>query len=401
MDTPRLDKKTIFSEFDDEERRTLIAELVRRFPEIRRIPRCRLFFLWFSDLEVLKGRLRSTENLESVILTISDEPSADLAGIWAGSKHFPKETGILTPQPRSSRIPGPQRSRSGSPQEKAAPIRSRTSPDRENPSLERDKRMKNLAQYRDNFQCVLTQQGNPMLEVSHIMPHKMHGSTKEMDWIRLQFFWGTEQVRNLKREILGDNGRMNTEQIHNLITFSSTLHKAWDRCLCAFRPVQVNKEETRMDVAFHWLPLRDDRLRQKDKVLCLENPYSANDLPKWTPGNNNYVYDMGTQRVIPSGYIFTVKTDNPKERPLPSFALLQLQWNLHRIAAMQGAAEDEDSDLDSDGDSVAVPSGSRSPVKDLRAEDTAPSRSPTRSLSPTKSRDLSIAEEHPGQLSER
>ncbi|KAJ6072875.1 hypothetical protein N7467_010960 [Penicillium canescens] len=31
-----------------------------------------------------------------------------------------------------------------------------------------------------------------------------------------------------------------------------------------------------------------------------------------------------------------------------------LKWNLSRIAAMQGAAEEEDSAIDSDGDSVAV-----------------------------------------------
>ena len=41
-----------------------------------------------------------------------------------------------------------------------------------------------------------------------------------------------------------------------------------------------------------------------------------------------------------------------------------MQWNLSRIASMQGAGEDEDSDLDSDDDSVddfvAITSGSRS-----------------------------------------
>ncbi|KOS42067.1 hypothetical protein ACN38_g7047 [Penicillium nordicum] len=43
-----------------------------------------------------------------------------------------------------------------------------------------------------------------------------------------------------------------------------------------------------------------------------------------------------------------------------------MQWNLTRIAAMQGAGEDEDSDIDSDSDSVAVESGSRSPIKEAR-----------------------------------
>lgn len=48
---------------------------------------------------------------------------------------------------------------------------------------------------------------------------------------------------------------------------------------------------------------------------------------------------MESDFVIPSGYIFTVTTDDPSEKPLPSFALLTLQWNLRRIAATQGVAE--------------------------------------------------------------
>ncbi|KAJ5968397.1 hypothetical protein N7501_004645 [Penicillium viridicatum] len=43
-----------------------------------------------------------------------------------------------------------------------------------------------------------------------------------------------------------------------------------------------------------------------------------------------------------------------------------MQWYLTRIANMQGAGEDEDSDIGSDGDSVAVTSGSRSPIKEAR-----------------------------------
>jgi hypothetical protein len=235
-----------------------------------------------------------------------------------------------------------------------------------------------------------------MLEECHIMPFKMHNTQRARDWTQMESFWGRKRVLEWKGEILADNERMNTEQIRNLIVFSGYVHDCWDRCLCAFRPIEVNEEKTRMDIAFHWLPLLDDKVKRTDLVSSLENPYSAYDPHGGTPGNNNYVFDLVTQRAIPSGYIFTVKTDDPVKRPLPSFALLQMQWNLHRIAAMQGAGEDDDSDIDSDGDSVAVPSRSRSPIKDWRAENTAPSRSPTRSRSPAKLRGLS-----PGQLFER
>jgi hypothetical protein len=60
-------------------------------------------------------------------------------------------------------------------------------------------------------------------------------------------------------------------------------------------------------------------------------------------------------------------TTDPATHSLPLEELLTIQWNLSRIAGIQGAgededSEDEDSDLDSDGDSV-VTSGSRSPIE--------------------------------------
>lgn len=113
--------------------------------------------------------------------------------------------------------------------------------------------------------------------------------------------------------------------------------------------------------------------------------------------------------MISSRYIFTITTANPITHPLPSEELLTMQWNLTRIAAMQGAGEDEDSDIDSDSDSVAVESGSRSPIKEARMfperliptsprgypskgtrslTENVPFIVPIRSPSPSKARDL-------------
>ncbi|CAK7275151.1 hypothetical protein SEPCBS57363_006534, partial [Sporothrix epigloea] len=54
---------------------------------------------------------------------------------------------------------------------------------------------------------------------------------------------------------------------------------------------------------------------------------------------------------IRTGQLFTIRADKPED--LPSMELLQIQWNLKRIAAMSGAAdvyEDlEDDDFDHDG----------------------------------------------------
>jgi len=52
---------------------------------------------------------------------------------------------------------------------------------------------------------------------------------------------------------------------------------------------------------------------------------------------------------------FTLTTDDPVNKPLPSFKLLHMQWILQRITAMSGAAIDpsllnDDDHMSSNGD---------------------------------------------------
>jgi len=47
----------------------------------------------------------------------------------------------------------------------------------------------------------------------------------------------------------------------------------------------------------------------------------------------------------------TLRTQDPEMNPSPSFALLEMQWILHRVAAPSGAADDHnDHYLDGDDD---------------------------------------------------
>lgn len=104
-----------------------------------------------------------------------------------------------------------------------------------------------------------------------------------------------------------------------------------------------------MEIAFHWLPPHDDKIRRADLVPIDKNPYG--------PGHRGFDKHSGDDNLeldIPSGYVFTVTTDDPSRKPLPSFELLDLQWQLRRIAAMQGDAEEDDNDIDSDGDDISI-----------------------------------------------
>jgi hypothetical protein len=56
---------------------------------------------------------------------------------------------------------------------------------------------------------------------------------------------------------------------------------------------------------------------------------------------NNTLFDERDHRIIP-GQLFEITTDNPEIRPLPSIALLEMQWFLQRVMGVAGAADVEE-----------------------------------------------------------
>ncbi|KAJ5966898.1 hypothetical protein N7501_003146 [Penicillium viridicatum] len=228
---------------------------------------------------------------------------------------------------------------------------------------------------RDGRQCVVTKRGQPLIESARILPKKLNGTQHEYlmrsnCWPWLKAFWGEEKVNMLQSLLLSEESTMDMERLYNRITLEIHVHRYWDRAMCALRPIWVNEDRTEMQIAFHWLPLKENipgaaKHVRSDFVSTTENPYQDPKYrPRETPGGNNLVFHTETGARISSGYVFTVKTDNKRERPLPSMELLVIRWHLSRIACMQGKAEDEDSDYESDGGSVSVRSGSRSPIVD-------------------------------------
>lgn len=99
-----------------------------------------------------------------------------------------------------------------------------------------------------------------------------------------------------------------------------------------------------------------------------------------------------------SGRIFTIKTDDPQNQPLPSFELLDLLWKLTRIRAMRGAADEMYSyEREDQEDSFSFRSRSPSPSKSPSPADIHPvlqdyldSYNPDRSITPRGSEAPSI-----------
>ena len=80
-----FDDKNIFSEFEDEERRQLIEDLVRQEPILAEIPRSNFFPLWFSNIEVLR-RLTSMNQSDDLAVSwrncmLLNPVMGDVAGV--------------------------------------------------------------------------------------------------------------------------------------------------------------------------------------------------------------------------------------------------------------------------------------------------------------------------------
>lgn len=63
------------------------------------------------------------------------------------------------------------------------------------------------------------------------------------------------------------------EQVHDMMLFSKVIHAYWDDGICAFRPSKISDDKTKIDFAFHWLPIRPDNLKRTARVPIDQHPY--------------------------------------------------------------------------------------------------------------------------------
>jgi hypothetical protein len=98
------------------------------------------------------------------------------------------------------------------------------------------------------------------------------------------------------------------------------------------RRLPVSEDEKKMTLRFFWLPVvHNPRLRLMDPTVYPSNLSGAPNRAK--------LWNYETNTEVCSGDIITVTTQDPKNNPLPSMALLELQWCLTRVLALSGAAE--------------------------------------------------------------
>jgi hypothetical protein len=163
-------------------------------------------------------------------------------------------------------------------------------------------------------------------------------------WQTLRLFWSKERIDAWYNTIF-PNG---TEVCQNLICLAPNAQAYWERAYFALKPIRISDDKTRLDIQFFWLSSNP----HIGGVDILQAPsLSASDQGP----NLTRLFNNETCAVISSGDEISLQTDDPVRRPLPDFKLLEMQWFLHRVTAMSGAAEPHDDYYnDSDVDIVTT-----------------------------------------------
>ena len=201
-------------------------------------------------------------------------------------------------------------------------------------------------------------------EIAHIFPYSMLNKSANIKhprykgqttfWRLLKVFWDDDHVDKWRNKIFPDPQHPDTgvESCFNLICLSPNAHKYWGNGRFALKPLKLSDDEKELTVQFFWQPQYNHKL--DDYVDLLREPLSSEGLDCAEKEGEEFFLGYRSEdrsfREIRSGDIFTLTTDDPGRRPLPSWELLEMQWILQRITAMSGAAGTPELDLNDDDD---------------------------------------------------
>jgi hypothetical protein len=153
----------------------------------------------------------------------------------------------------------------------------------------------------------------------------------------LRNFWPEEKISTWKAAVFPDGlEEHGVETTRNMITLSADAHILWNDGAFALKPISISEDNTTLTIQFFWQakqPLFERTINLTTIPLSTRN-LESNDETRLIDCRHS------EDRRIKSGDLFELTTDDPEARPLPSMALLEMQWFLQRIAGMAGAADE-------------------------------------------------------------
>ncbi|RJE26319.1 hypothetical protein PHISCL_01388 [Aspergillus sclerotialis] len=156
----------------------------------------------------------------------------------------------------------------------------------------------------------------------------------------LKTFWSEQKIKAWMHEVVGARG---TEILANRIAMALNVHRYWGKAMFAIKPIEISKDGKTLYAEFYWLPTDKPGSRSMLSPSKISNNMDST-------GDHVSLWNIITDRRLHSGEQIVFHTDDPEAKPLPSSELLKMQWVLHRVAALSGAAEYEDDYDTDDGD---------------------------------------------------
>lgn len=229
---------------------------------------------------------------------------------------------------------------------------------------------------RDKGKSCIT--GQSHVQKAHIYPHCLiHEVKKDLDttcqredlWYGLKMFWGNQAHHDVLRLIGNQQDPLDiaypgTDCIENFITLTASEHLMWNNGCFALKPVKLSEDKKELTIEFWW-NTKTASFGEKERfqrVLAETQPR----VLRWSdrPSDGDGLFYESDRQYLKSGDEIVIKTEDPDKFPLPSIALLELQWNLQRIQGMTASAVDgidDEDDARKDEDTDGVESGTQLP----------------------------------------
>jgi hypothetical protein len=183
-------------------------------------------------------------------------------------------------------------------------------------------------------------------------------------WQSLSVFWDKDRINKWKNTIFPDSEDPNigVERCFNLISLSLDTHDMWNRGVFALKPLNLSRDRKKLTVQFFWQVPGNHDIDSRIDLLTEPTSSEGLDLVADEYCLTRVEKESSTPRLrhICSGEVFTFTTKDPKNLPLPSLELLEMQWFLQRLMGMCGAAgwpsfDDDDDDTVDNDDGWLIP----------------------------------------------
>ncbi|KAL7933210.1 hypothetical protein V8C35DRAFT_305202 [Trichoderma chlorosporum] len=319
-------RKLIFDKF-----KTLAYQLVRSYG-----PKMTLFAVFMiAPIDILRSRV---EALEMCHLNDPAAAEAQLAQwqdiVTAGMRTFANrenEPQTSSPQERPAKRRRLSHKSSSSESKTLEPPSPR--PRTRGPPVDAKKAAR-LCKFRDGNVCHFT--GMPAPVAAHIFPSV--GSRLSDITAMLEIFWGADAANRLSELATGKQNMLEDPQ--NLVSLNRQLQWYFNNGRMALKPLR-EAENGAVTVQFHWLNFSKyypegtiydacwDELIYRAGLRGCENQF---------PRRNDAHRPSGLP--LETGQTFTFRGHYGRRICTPNFHLLQLSWDLRRVAAIAGVTRD-------------------------------------------------------------